>query len=720
MDLHENWIWLPGKLYPDNQTTKFSGFDRETDGNFTVCEFKKCYSYDKKIVSAHLRFSGDTTFELYINDSFHATGPASVGNDYMDKTLPTEYYAYETDLDIGSKSIDFYSVVKMSPTLICECSKGHGGFMLAASLTFEDGTVEKICTDETWLVRKNSSYLFSKLEKGVGSMVVCEGYDDLTAPDEYVFAESVPDIWHTVTAPIPVRTEEFVCPQNVHEFTVNPGENSEKELLFDKIYAGFVLVETFGDGMVCLEIDCRETDELPSSYSVVLMGNKKWRSLNLISCGKINVRCKNTSSSSVDVRIKLISTHYPAENVAVTCTSDETLNGIMNVCRHTLRICRQTHHLDSPKHCEPLCCTGDYYIETLMTAFSFGDMRLAEFDIVRTASIIEKNSGKMFHTSYSLIWVKMMYDVYMFTGNKSVLEKCQKALLMLLDLFATYIGDNGLIETPPDYMFIDWIYIDGHSLHHPPKALGQTALNMFYYVALESAQKVFCELGDRLWADLCLSKMNSLKYAINSLLFDREKGVYFEGLNTPTPNRLIGTFMPQNTNKRYYLKHSNIMAVYSGVCEKKYEKEIIRKIMNDEIKGDFQPYFAHFLFEAIFKSGLRDEYTLALAQKWEDSINECSKGLVEGFIAPEPGYGFDHSHGWGGTPLYSIPRALLGFEINKPGLKEITVSPSLLGLESATVEIPTPSGTVLCELKKGTSPVIKIPDGVDIKINIGN
>ena len=30
------------------------------------------------------------------------------------------------------------------------------------------------------------------------------------------------------------------------------------------------------------------------------------------------------------------------------------------------------------------------------------------------------------------------------------------------------------------YMFVDWIEIDGLSLHHPPKALGQTCLNLFY------------------------------------------------------------------------------------------------------------------------------------------------------------------------------------------------------------------------------------------------
>ena len=152
----------------------------------------------------------------------------------------------------------------------------------------------------------------------------------------------------------------------------------------------------------------------------------------------------------------------------MTLTSDDALNQVLDTCRHTLKYCRQTLHLDSPKHCEPLACTGDYYIETLMTAFSFGDMSLAKFDVQRTAELLRNNHGRMFHTTYSLIWVRMLLDVYKFTGDKTLLTECEDALIMLLNRFSGYVGDNGLIETPPDYMFVDWIYIDGISMHHPP------------------------------------------------------------------------------------------------------------------------------------------------------------------------------------------------------------------------------------------------------------
>ena len=88
----------------------------------------------------------------------------------------------------------------------------------------------------------------------------------------------------------------------------------------------------------------------------------------------------------------------------------------------------------------------------------------------------------------------------------------------------------------------------------------------------------------------------------------------------------------------------------------------------------------HFLFEAIYRAGLREELTLRVLEQWKISLDKCDKGLQEGFILPE-NYVFDLSHAWGGTPLYSLPKALLGFEMIKPGFAEVKLEPTLLGLE---------------------------------------
>ena len=701
----EKWIWLPKESYPENQTTVFSAFDEMSENQYCVAEFKKKYSFEKNVVSAQLRFSGDTLFQLFCNGSIVATGPASVGGDFIGNEEPRDnFYSFEKTIGVQTKVLDFFARVQMAPYQSCDFSAGHGGFMLFGALTFDDGTQEIISTDETWAVRKNGAYRSPKF------------FDGRIKPDDYVSAERTRNIWHTDTAIIPPRTEKEINPIGC-DIEILPKEEKEITLNFDMIYAGFLKIKAKTEGELFAEITCRELQENNEPESFILEGEEEYRGFRIHSAGNLLIKLKNESDSTSRMIVSFIATHYPTPEEAKTVTSDEDLNMVLDVCKHTLKYCRQTHHLDSPRHCEPMACTGDYYIESLMTMFSFGDMRLAEFDLLRTSEMLLRQSGRMFHTTYSLIWVKMLYDVYMATGHRDLIEKCKCALLLLLKRFESYIGQNGLIETPPDYMFIDWIYIDGISMHHPPKALGQTCLNMFYFGALDTAEKIFVELSLNSEAERCRMRKLSLRSAVNSQLFDAEKGMYFEGLNTPTDSSQLCGWLPQNVDKRYYLKQSNILAAYVGICDEERAKDIISKIMSDEIKGDYQPYFTHYLLEAIYRYGLREKYTLQVIQRWIEPVKDCPKGLVEGFVPPEPSYSFDHSHAWGGTPLYSLPKALLGLEILTPGMGKISLTPSLLGLDEARVEFFTPFGKVICELNRNEPPIIYHPKEVSVILN---
>ena len=596
MELIENWIWLPSAIYPDDQITRFDALSGETNNNFVAAEFKKEYEFDKPISSVTAHFSADTEIQLYCNGKIIATGPSAVGGDFLGNGKAREwYYADQTEFSADGKKLEFFARVKMGPTRYYEYSMGHGGFMLCAAVCFEDGSSQIIFTDETWLVRKNGAYTGLR------------AYDGRIKPDAYVNAEIVPDIWNARPSPIPIRIENEI---SLGSIILAPHEEITRILETDMIYAGFLHLSSENCESVSLSLVVRETDEeRAKSESAVLCGDDEYRSFNLSSVGNITATLKNDSDRTATVNISLITTCYPVAVEAKTVTSDEGVNEILRVCAHTLKYCRQTHHLDSPRHCEPLACTGDYYIESLMTAFSFGDMRLAEFDVVRTAELLRHNDGRMFHTTYSLIWVRMLYDVYMIGGNFDLLPKCRDALDLLLARFASYVGGNGLVENPPDYMFVDWIYIDEMTMHHPPKALGQTVLNMFYYMALDYAEKIYELVGDTAFAAQCRQKKDALRVAVNTLLYDAEKGMYFEGLNTPVDEKMVYKWQPQNVEKRYYLKHSNILAAYTSICDSKTAVSLIDRIMNDEIEGDVQPYFQHYLLEAIDKHGLKENYT---------------------------------------------------------------------------------------------------------------
>lgn len=708
MNKKDSWIWLDDKLYPENITTVYSAFssekEKEKNGNYCVAEFKREYNFNKTVKCAKLTFSADTAFRLYLNGELLATGPAPVGGDFLfnDEARPS-HYKMCIDIFPDTKKLDFFCAVKLMPVKIYEYSKGRGGFMLSGELTFSDETTEYISTDTSWLSRKNKSFVKPFV------------FDGEIKSDSFTPSNEVPDVWNAKAIPLSVLKETVIIPTKLTKNASTHDKAKTFTFELDKIYAGFLYVKNTSDKTLKLSAECYETAQGSGiTEELTLLSGAEYRGFELHSAGFIYVKIKDFTDENCPIEIKFINTHYPVESESATFVSDKEINEVLSVCLHTLKQCRQLIHLDSPRHCEPLACTGDYYIESLMTAFSLGDMSLSKADILRTAELLDTHDGRMFHTTYSLIWVMMLYDVYMLTGDESLLFKCLSALKKLLLRFEAYIGENGLIETPPDYMFVDWIYVDGISLHHPPKALGQTCLNIYFYGMLKKASKIFGILKESALEERAEALRKSIKTAVNTHLYDKNRGLYFEGLNTPTPEKLLGEFMPQNVSKRYFACHANILAAAFGICDKKAASHLIDEVMTDKTLGDFQPYFAHFLFEAIFNNDLCEKYTLKLLERWKQPVKECPKGLVEGFLPPEPAYEFDHSHAWGGTPLYSLPKALSGIEVLEPGFKKIKLSPKLLGLSEAKVRIPTPYGEIKIDLKKGENPKYFIPKEITV------
>ena len=99
----DKWIWLPKIIYPENQKTRFDALSGGTSDTYAVAEFKRTYSFEKRIENVRLRFSGDTSFQLFCNGEIIATGPASVGGDFLCNGMAREWY-YATETEYAPKS----------------------------------------------------------------------------------------------------------------------------------------------------------------------------------------------------------------------------------------------------------------------------------------------------------------------------------------------------------------------------------------------------------------------------------------------------------------------------------------------------------------------------------------------------------------------------------------------------------------------------------------
>lgn len=701
----ENWIWLRKESFPKLQHTYIchASAPAEKESSFYgMAEFQKKFQLKKPAQKVDIYVSGDTFFRFWLNEKFIGKGPVCAGGDFIYSGPLPNYYANRYTVEVSGTELFFFAQVQLSPVVLTDYSRGHGGFMLNCMVTYEDGTQEEFFTDESWLGRVN------------GKFVKPYHYDHTQEESAWEPVEMIEDIWHVKEAPIPMLKETEILPVENRSISVLPHTRARYLIPFDKIYAGYVNLSITCQGNCRIQIRCCEVEggaatqeELSTDRSLV------YRGFQFHSIGLYEMTVENHSDNCVKIDSSLIFSCYPVSEEGSFVCSDQQLQKVYEVCKWILEICRQTIHLDSPRHQEPLACTGDYYIESLMTAFCFGDMRLAAFDAQRTADLLIQQKGRIFHTSYSLIWVQMLYDVYGFTGDRKLLSSCREALDLLLERFHGYLGENGLLEHAPDYMFVDWMVVEGYSMHHPPKALGQTCLNAFYHGALKTAEKIYGLLGDAKKAELCNSRAVSLKNACNKLLFDSERGLYFDGLSTPSET---GEWLPANINLKHFSKHSNILAVLYGVCPEEQSLSIMEQVVRDDSLTDCQPYFMHFYLEALKKVGLFSQYGMSFLEKWKAVVQNCDKGLQEGWYLPEEGYSFDYSHAWGGTPAYQLPCALLGFEMEEAGFKQISLCPQLFGLSSAEITMPTPYGMIYCKMEKGKPAEITVPEKISYRV----
>ena len=349
-----------------------------------------------------------------------------------------------------------------------------------------------------------------------------------------------------------------------------------------------------------------------------------------------------------------------------------------------------------------------------MTAACFGDQRLAALDVLRTARELEATGGRLFHTTYSLIWVLWLRDLHRFTGDLALVRDCLPALDLLLRRFRSYVGPDGIVENPSDWMFVDWFLIEGYSMHHPPRALGQTVMNAFLCGALDAAADLRAALGDEAASASLRAEAAALRAAAHARLFDREAGLWLDGLDTPDPG--AEPWRPANPpGLRRHGPHPNVLAALFGLSEGDEARAVLRRALDGSL-GDIQPYFAHWALAAADRIGLFAELGMPLLRRWIPLADDCPKGLAEGWAAPEPSYSFDHSHAWGGTPAWQLPVRLLGLRIEEPGMRRLSLAPNLIGLAWADVAFPTPFGLLRVRLRAGEPPEVDAPAGVRVDL----
>ena len=698
-----SWIWLDNKKYSDKQYTKGSSFNDEIL-NYCVASFRKKFSFNKELKKIKVRFAADTSGYLLVDGKILFSDNAKTYGDFsIKKGTIDESYFLEDEINFikPKKSFEIQSFVQLGVTRLYDFSGGHGGLFVEIDIEFLDGTHEKYETDESWISRLETSYI-KPYE-----------FDNTVIEENEVKSILVKDKKKPIDSEIKNIFEEEVFK---NQFKIKGNSKEEFQIDLPHCYASHYEIEVIGNSLLKCELLSKELENSDSHLNKFQTNKScKFRFFDLISCGGFILHAENKGDEDALIIIRVLHSYYPYKCFNKIVTNDLKLNDLFEKCSFAIKNCSQSIMLDSPKHCEPASsCAGDYNIISLGTSFLTGDYSLIKHVLREYAKTLEKTSGVNANSSYALIFIKWLKNMYMITGDKQLILDCQKAINAALNLYLSFLGKSGLVEKSYNYIFVDWLQVDGFNMFCPPKNLGQSVVTMNFYDALMCASFMFKEIGDNNLSNQYLNIAKKLKKDINNNLFDKEKGLYIEGLTTKDEEQPLKRFKPDVTSKIYYRKHANILAAAYGLQSKSNTKKLVDKIFNDPLIKDLpvQPYFDHYLFEAIHNADYDKKYAFKLINEFTNNIKITDKGLPEGFFKPDSGYVFDYSHAWACTPYYSFIVAILGLNILEPGFKKIKIKPFRTELDYSFI-VPTKFGNIIVD-KVNSDLRIDIPKGIEV------
>jgi hypothetical protein len=212
-------------------------------------------------------------------------------------------------------------------------------------------------------------------------------------------------------------------------------------------------------------------------------------------------------------------------------------------------------------------------------------------------------------------------------------------------------------------------------------------MTAFYCRALGNAARIARRTGDPARAEGYERLATEVSEAFNRELWVPEKGLYCDG-HPGLSSRPPSVWRPADRDGLFFSVHANALAAAYGLAPVERRADILRRALRDESLPAVQPYFMHYVFDALESCGLYDELALGHVRRWRKLLDEHATSWKETWHTG------DYSHAWSGTPTYQLSARVLGVAPAAPGFSTVRIRPHIGDLARARGKVPTPRGTV--------------------------
>jgi hypothetical protein len=378
-------------------------------------------------------------------------------------------------------------------------------------------------------------------------------------------------------------------------------------------------------------------------------------------------------------------TAYPLEMRASFESDDAELSKIWQVGWHTARLCAHETYMDCP-YWEQLQYGGDTRIQALISLYMTGDDRLVKnaiesLDESRTPEGLTQSRYPSFLPQYispfSLFWIGMMHDLWWYHGDVDFLRGYLQGVRGALGWFEHGLTPSGLLGRLEWWNFVDWPpqFDDGVPAL---ESNGQSSILSLQFAA-----------GLRNAADLEESYGSKEQAARDRALASKIAAAVYRSCWDPARKLLADT--PAH---KVFSQHANIMGVLEDSIPAADQREVMKTVLADPSLIQATYYFRFYLFRAMKKVGLGDQY-IAQLRPWREML---ALGLTTWAENPEPTR--SDCHAWSAHPNFDLLATVAGIEPAAPGFREVAIQPHLGPLKQLKATLPHPAGVIVVSYQR--------------------
>lgn len=411
--------------------------------------------------------------------------------------------------------------------------------------------------------------------------------------------------------------------------------------------------------------------------------------------------------------LRTLMSTYPAVGRGSFQCSDERLNRIWKVGRHTLLCCMEDTFTDCPTY-EQTFWVGDARNEALICHAAYGEWALVERCVRLVPQSLYRSklpesqvpSGwQNILTAWSLLWIQMAHEYWWLSGDVATLEAVYPGVAQTLRACRELSNNKwGLLSIRAWNMF-DWSGADDdHDI--------VTHNNMFLAEALNRA----IDLAKVLKKEADVAEWQSFRQKlvenINKYLWSDELNGYIDSIhNDGTPSRSVS----QQTNTLALLYH----------VAPPYRSSLIAAYTTTPPQGMVcfaSPFALFYLLEELAKESRREAILQITRDRWGFMLDAGATTFWETF----PGFEKEiptrsHCHAWSAAPTYFLSRYQLGVAPLEPGFSKALIAPQPVGLSWAMGRVPTPHGEIEVQWQKSDDNFklkLSLPEGVAGRVEL--